>query len=136
MANYYLTEMNSLKLENTLLKFILKQHLEPLLVNGVTAKVISMMYTKNIDYYYSDLLATAVGVNIKFVDSIYLNNQSKYYEDSLVNLLGSVNNSSVEPDEAKKFETEVNTILETKKRIHTKKHNNYNTKYNGVKKWK
>lgn len=118
--------MNTLKLENTLLKFILNQNLEHIIINGVTTKVISMMYCKGIDYYYSDLLATAVGVDVRFVDSIYLYNQSKYYKASLVKLLENVTDSEVEPKAAETFEKEVNNILETRKRIHTKQHNNYN----------
>jgi len=121
MVNYYLTEMNTVKLENCLLKFILKQQLEPLLINGVTGKVISMMYDRGIDYYYSDLLASSVDVPIKFVDNIYCKNQSKLYEDSLSKLLQTVSNCSVTPEEAEVFEKEVNNILDTKKRIHTKK---------------
>lgn len=120
MANYYLTEMNTVKLENCLLQFIYKEHLTPLLVNGVTSKVIAMMYDKGIDYYYSDLLASAVNVPIKFVDNIYCKNQSKLYTDPLSKLLQTVSNCSVTPEEAKQFEKEVNVILETKKKIHTK----------------
>lgn len=123
MTNYYLTEMNTVKLENCLLKFILNQQLEQILINGVTSKIISMMYDKNIDYYYSDLLASAVNVPIKFVDNIYSNNQSQYYRNPLSKLLKSVTNCSITPEEAKRFENEVNTILETKKKIHTKKNN-------------
>ena len=121
MTNYYLTEMNTVELENCLLKFIFKQQLEPIIINGVTSKVISMMYNKGIDYYYSDLLATSVNVPIKFVDNIYCNNQSKFYKDSLSKLLGSVNDCTIAPEEAEKFEEEVNNILETKKKIHTNK---------------
>lgn len=132
MTNYYLTEMNTVKLENCLLKFILKQHLEPLLINGVTSKVIAMMYNKGIDYYYSDLLASSVDVPIKFVDNIYCKNQSNLYHDPLSKLLGTVNNCSVAPEEAEVFEKEVSNILDTKKRIHTKKISNptkYRKKY-------
>lgn len=118
MANYYLTEMNTIKLENCLLKFIFKQHLEPLLINGVTSKVISMMYEKGIDYYYSDLLASSVNVPIKLVDNIYLNNQSQYYKNPLHELLTRTNYNGTQED-ARTFEYEINQVLKTKKKIHT-----------------
>ena len=126
MANFYLTEMNNIKLENTLLQFIYKQKLNNKLVNGVTIKVIAMMYNNRIDYYYSDLLATALDVPIKFVDNIYLRNQSKYYNKPLQELLLSTEYKGT-PEEANKLEEDVNNILETKKKIH------YNTplKLNG-----
>ena len=117
---YYLTEMNILKLENCLYRFIYNQDIEPVLVNGIITKIVSIMYDKGIDYYYSDLIATSVNVPIKFVDSIYCYNQNKYYKDSLSTLLGSVNNCNIAPEEAEKLEHEVKEILETKKKIHTK----------------
>ena len=126
MVNYYLTEMNTTKLENRLLKFIYKQQLNSMLVNGVTTKIVAMMYNKGIDYYYSDVLASAVDVPIKFVDGIYCNNQSQYYNDPLSKLLSKTDYKGT-PDEAKAFEKEINNILETRKKIHTKK-NNKNTK--------
>ena len=125
MVNYYLTEMNTVKLENCLLQFIYKEHLTPLLVNGVTCKVIAMMYNKRIDYYYSDLLASSVNVPIKFVDNIYCKNQSKLYQDHLSTLLQTVSNCSVPPENAEVFEKEINNILDTKKRIHTKNSSKY-----------
>ncbi len=118
---YYLTEMNTVKLENCLLKFIFKEKLEPLLINGVVSKIVAMMYDNRIDYYYSDNIATAVNVPVKFVDNIYLRNQSKYYHDSLVKLLGSVKGCKVAPENIRKFEHEISKILETKKKINTKK---------------
>lgn len=126
MTNYYLTEMNSTKLENSLLKFIYKQQLNKPLINGVTTKIVAMMYNKKIDYYYSDLLATSVDVPIKFVDNIYLYNQSQYYEDPLSTLLSKTDYNGT-PEEAKQLEKEVYNILETRKKIHTNKnHNKYN----------
>ena len=126
MNNYYLTEMNTLKLENTLLQFIYKEHLTPLLVNGVTSKIIAMMYNKGIDYYYSDELATSLNVPIKFVDNIYCNNQSKYYDEKLSTLLKATEYKGT-PERANKLERDINNILETRKKIHTKK--------KGAKKW-
>ena len=119
MATYYLTEMNNIKLENKLLKFIYTQKLTSRLVNGVTIKIVTMMYNSNIDYYYSDLLATAVNVPIKFVDNIYLTQQGKYYEKSLSELLQQTEYKGT-PEEANLLEKEVNNILETKKKIHYK----------------
>lgn len=133
MNNYYLTEMNTTKLENTLLKFIYKQHLTTPLVNGVTTKVVTMMYNKKIDYYYSDLIATSLDVPIKFVDNIYLYNQSRYYKEPLSKLLSRTEYTGT-PEEAKQFEKEITNILETRKRIHTKKHTTYNKR--GAKIWR
>ena len=121
MANYYLTEMNTTRLENCLLKFIYNQQLTSKLVNGVTTKIVAMMYNKGIDYYYSDKIATAVNVPIKFVDNIYVYNQSQYYKDPLSKLLSKTDYTGT-PEEAKQLEKEVNNILETRKKIHTKKH--------------
>lgn len=127
MVNYYLTEMNTVKLENCLLQFIYREHLTPLLVNGVTSKVIAMMYNKGIDYYYSDNIATNLNVPIKFVDNIYLKDQGKYYNKKLSHLLKNTDYTGT-PEEANQFEEEVKKILDTRKRIHiTKK---------GAKKWK
>lgn len=117
---YYLTEMNTIKLENCLLKFILHEHLEPLLVNGVTSKIVAMMYNNNIDYYYSDTIASSVNVPIKFVDNIYLHNQSKYYNDSLVQLLEKTGYSG-DLKQVTLLESNINKILQTKKKINTKK---------------
>lgn len=119
MTNYYLTEMNCIKLENCVLQFIYKEHLTQTLVNGITTKIISIMYNKNIDYYYSDQLATNLDVPIKFVDNIYLRDQSKYYQKNLSTLLSNTEYKGT-PEEANKLEETVNTILETRKRIHTK----------------
>ena len=123
MATYYLTEMNSIKLENSLLKFILNEHLEPIIINGVVSKIISMMYNEGIDYFYSDNLASSANVPVKFVDNIYLHNQSKYYNDSLITLLGTVKDCTIAPNHVQNFEHEVSQILETKKKINTKKNN-------------
>lgn len=134
MTNYYLTEMNTTKLENILLKFIYKQQLNKPLVNGVTTKIVAMMYNNNIDYYYSDLVASAVDVPIKFVDNIYLNNQSQYYEDPLTELLKRTNYTGT-PEDARTFEHEVNKVLQTKKKIHLnkRKHNHHKTNNKGSK---
>lgn len=121
MNTYYLTEMNTIKLENCLLRFIFQNNMDPVLVNGVVSKLVSLMYNNNIDYYYSDTIATAVNVPVKFVDNIYLHNQSKYYNDSLATLLGNVEGCNIAPESAEFFEHEVTKILETKKRINTKK---------------
>ena len=50
MRLYYLTEMNLLKLENTILKFIHNNHIEQRLTNGIIGKIAAMMYKKRIDY--------------------------------------------------------------------------------------
>lgn len=127
MTNYYLTEMNTTKLENILLKFIFKQQLNRPLVNGVTTKIIAMMYNNDIDYYYSDLLATAVDVPIKFVDNIYCNNQSQYYKEPLNQLL-TLTDYKGTSEEARTLEYEVNQVLKTKKKIHTKKRYTHDNK--------
>lgn len=111
--------MNTIKLENTLLQFIYKNGLTSKLVNGVTIKIIAMMYNNRIDYYYSDLLATALDVPIKFVDNIYLRNQSKYYNKPLQELLLKTEYKGT-PEEANKLEEDVKHILKTKKKIHYK----------------
>ena len=130
MVNYYLTEMNTVKLENCLLQFIYKEHLTPLLVNGVTSKVIAMMYSKGIDYYYSDNIATNLGVPIKFVDNIYLKDQGKYYNKKLSLLLENTDYTGT-PETANQFEEEIKKILETRKKIHTTKNI-----HKGAKQWK
>ena len=119
MVLYYLTEMNQIKLENILLKFIFKEKLSQTLINGIVIKTVTLMYNKHIDYYYSDNLATALNVPIKFVDNIYLRDQSKYYQKNLSTLLSNTEYKGT-PEEANKLEETVNTILETRKRIHTK----------------
>ena len=129
---FYLTEMNILKLENCLYRFILNQDLEPLLINGITTKIVSMMYDRGIDYYYSDLLATSVNVPIKLVDNIYIYNQSQYYKDPLSTLLSKTEYKGT-PEQAKQLEKEVCTILETRKKIHTK--NNHHKYKRGIQ-WK
>lgn len=121
MSTYYLTEMNTVKLENCLLRFIFQNNLEQVLINGVVSKIVSLMFNNNIDYYYSDNLATAVNVPIRFVDNIYLHNQSKYYHDPLAILLGKVESCNIAPETSEIFEHEVQKILNTKKRINTKK---------------
>lgn len=130
MVNYYLTEMNTVKLENCLLQFIYKEHLTPLLVNGVTSKVIAMMYNKGIDYYYSDNIATNLNVPIKFVDNIYLKDQGKYYNKKLSLLLENTDYTGT-PETANQFEEEIKKILETRKKIHTTKNI-----HKGAKQWK
>lgn len=121
MVLYYLTEMNQIKLENTLFKFIFKEKLSQTLINGIVIKTVSLMYNKHIDYYYSDNLATALNVPIKFVDNIYLKNQSKYYNNSLSELLKGVKGVNISDTASNKLEQNINTILNTKKKIHTKK---------------
>lgn len=121
MVLYYLTEMNQIKLENILLKFIFKEKLSQTLINGIVIKTVALMYNKHIDYYYSDNLATALNVPIKFVDNIYLRNQSKYYNNSLSELLKEVKGVNISDIESNKLEQNINTILNTKKKIHTKK---------------
>lgn len=130
MVNYYLTEMNTVKLENCILQFIYKEHLTPLLVNGVTSKVIAMMYNKGIDYYYSDTIATNLDVPIKFVDNIYLKDQGKYYNKKLSLLLENTDYTGT-PETANQFEEEIKKILETRKKIHTTKNI-----HKGAKQWK
>ena len=112
--------MNLLKLENALLQFALKHQLHQILVNGITAKISAIMYNQEIDYYYSDAIATALDVPIKLIDNIYCNNQAKYYNKSLCDLLEQTDYQGTKTD-AKKLEQEVIQILKTKKRIHTKK---------------
>lgn len=125
MTNYYLTEMNTTKLENILLKFIFKQQLNKPLVNGVTTKIVAMMFNNDIDYYYSDLIASSVDVPIKFVDNIYMNNQSQYYNEPLPELLTRTDYKGTQ-EEARTLEYEVKQVLKTKKKIHThRKYNNY-----------
>lgn len=124
MTNYYLTEMNTTKLENILLKFIFKQQLNKPLVNGVTTKIVAMMFNNDIDYYYSDLIASSVDVPIKFVDNIYTNNQSQYYNEPLPELLTRTDYKGTQED-ARTLEYEVKQVLKTKKKIHT--HRKYNT---------
>lgn len=126
---YYLTEMNTLKLENTLLQFIYKTKLNSKLVNGVTTKIIAIMHKNKIDYFYSDLLATNLNVPINFVDKIYLKNQSQYYEDPLSKLLTNTDYQGT-PEDATQLEEDVTEILKTKKRIHYTKH--YHNNKGGV----
>ena len=90
MTNYYLTEMNVLQLENTLLKFILHNQVDPKLTNGIIGKVAAMMYNKNIDYYYADTVATMLEVPIHHIDNIYLNGYNKCYKQPLKQLLQKV----------------------------------------------
>jgi len=71
MRLYYLTEMNLLRLENTILKFIHNNHIEQRLTNGIIGKIAAMMYQKKIDYYYPDYLATTLNVDIKHVNTVY-----------------------------------------------------------------
>ena len=119
MKCYYLTEMNTIKLENVLLKFIHHQHLKPILINGVIAKISAMMYNMNIDYYYADELATATDTDIKFVNNVYINGYQ--YKETLSTLLSNCKEYQGASEDAVKLEDDIKKILETKKPIRLKK---------------
>lgn len=119
IQQYYLTEMNTLKLENVILKFIHHQQLKPLLINGIVAKVSAMMYNLNIDYYYADEIATATDTDIKFVNNVYIHGYK--YTESLSNLLSNCKEYQGASADAEKLENDINKILETKRRIRLKK---------------
>lgn len=121
MILYYLTEMNLLKLENKILKFILNNNLEKQLQNGIILKISEMMYNRNIDYYYPDHIATTLNVDIKHVDQIYIHGHKDIYKKPLEKLLRECKIYHGELNEASKLETEIQEILKTKKPIQKKK---------------
>lgn len=121
MILYYLTEMNLLKIENKILKFIINNNIEKQLQNGIISKISEMMYNKQIDYYYPDYLATTLKVDIKHVNQVYIHGHNNIYKKPLEKLLKECNIYKGELKEAKKLEKEIQQILETKKPIQTKK---------------
>ena len=121
MRLYYLTEMNMLKLENTILKFIHNNHIEQKLTNGIIGKITAMMYQKRIDYYYPDTIATTLNVDIKHVDTVYLYGHSNIYDKTLETLLKECKLYHGNLEEARKLENDINKILQTKKPIKCKK---------------
>lgn len=121
MILYYLTEMNLLKLENLILKFIRNNHIEQTLTNGIIGKIAAMMYQKRIDYYYPDYLATTLNVDIKHVDTVYLYGRDNMYEKTLETLLRECELYNGNLTEANQLEKEITKILLTKKPIRCKK---------------
>ena len=121
MRLYYLTEMNLLKLENSILKFIHNNHIEQRLTNGIIGKIAAMMYTKRIDYYYPDYLATTLNVDIKHVDTVYLYGHVNLYDKKLETLLQECELYTGNLKEANQLENDINKILLTKKPIRCKK---------------
>ena len=121
MRLYYLTEMNLLKLENTILKFIHNNHIEQRLTNGIRGKIAAMMYQKRIDYYYPDTIATTLNVDIKHVDIVYLYGHVNFYDKTLETLLKECKLYNGNLEEAQKLENDINKILLTKKPIRCKK---------------
>ena len=121
MKLYYLTEMNLLKLENIILKFIHNNHIEQTLTNGIIGKIAAMMYQKKIDYYYPDYLATTLNVDIKHVDTVYLYRHDNIYNKTLETLLRECELYKGSLNEANQLENEINKILLTKKPIRCKK---------------
>jgi len=121
MRLYYLTEMNLLKLENVILKFIHNNHIEQRLTNGIIGKIAAMMYQKKIDYYYPDYLATTLNVDIKHVDIVYLYGHDNFYDKTLETLLSECDLYNGNLNEANKLEDDINKILQTKKPIKCKK---------------
>ncbi len=121
MINYYLTEMNTLQLENTLLKFMLHHQVTQPLKNGIIGKVATMMYNKHIDYYYADTLATILEVPIKHIDNIYLNGYNKCYNQPLQQLLEQVEAPPEMVENAQQLEQVVTQILKSRKPIKTRK---------------
>ena len=121
MRLYYLTEMNLLRLENTILKFIHNNHIEQTLTNGIIGKISAMMYQKKIDYYYPDYLATTLNVDIKHVNTVYLYGHDNIYNKKLETLLGECELYTGSLTEANQLEDEINKILHTKKPIKCKK---------------
>jgi len=121
MRLYYLTEMNLLRLENTILKFIHNNHIEQTLTNGIIGKIAAMMYQKKIDYYYPDYLATTLKVDIKHVDTVYLYGHDNLYDKTLETLLSECDLYNGNLNEANKLEDDINKILQTKKPIKCKK---------------
>lgn len=120
MKLYYLTEMNMLKLENMILKFIHNNHIQQTLTNGIIGKITAMMYNKKIDYYYPDTLATTLNVDIKHVDTVYLYGHADIYDKTLKTLLDECELYKGNLKEVQKLEVGINQILETKKPIRCK----------------
>ena len=121
IQQYYLTEMNTLKLENVLLKFIHHQKIDPILTNGIVAKISAMLYDNYIDYYYADAIATAADTDIKFVDNVYL--KGYHYNKPLAALLTECKIYKGSPADAKAFEEDIKNIIETKRIIKLKRIN-------------
>lgn len=121
MILYYLTEMNLLKLENLILKFIRNNHIDQTITNGIIGKIAAMMYQKRIDYYYPDYLATTLNVDIKHVDTVYLYGRDNMYEKTLETLLRECELYNGNLTEANQLEKEITKILLTKKPIRCKK---------------
>lgn len=113
--NYYLTQLNTLKLENTVLHFLLHNQATPILTNGIVGKIATMMYNKHIDYYYADTLATNLNVPIHHIDNIYLNGYSKCYAKPLNQLLQKAAAPPQLIQKAPQLEHEINMILQTRK---------------------
>lgn len=120
---YYLTEMNSTKLENVLLKFILHHRVDQKITNGIMGKIATMMYNQHIDYYYADSLASELNVPIHHIDNIYLNGYNKCYNKSLKELFinSPVDTPATIIENAEDLEDAVGEILKTRKPIKTRK---------------
>lgn len=121
MRLYYLTEMNLLRLENIILKFIHNNRIEQTLTNGIIGKIAAMMYQKKIDYYYPDYLATTLNVDIKHVDTVYLYGHDNIYNKTLETLLKECELYNGSLTEASQLENDINKILQSKKPIKCKK---------------
>lgn len=113
--------MNTLKLENVLLRFIHTQQLNQKLINGIISKVSQMMYKHHIDYYYADSIATATATNIKFVDNIYIKGYKNLNNKTLPVLLKECGIYEGTLSEANQLEHDVYEILKTKRPINTRK---------------
>lgn len=121
MTNYYLTDMNLLQLENTLMQFLLHNQVDHTLTTGIMTKIATMMYNKQIDYYYADAVATILEVPIKHIDNIYLNGYNKYYNKPLHELLATTNAPATIVEDSQQLEENVQQILQTRRPIKTKK---------------
>ena len=120
IISYYLTEMNLLKLENIILKFIISNKISKQLKNGIISKVSEIMYNDEIDYYYPDYIATELDVDIKHVDQVYLHGHQDIYKQPLKKLLGRCELYTGKLSDANNLEAEIKEILKTKKPIQNK----------------
>jgi len=122
MIFYYLTEMNLIKLENTIMRFIINNNVNQQLRNGLVTKLSQLMYDKHIDYYYPDYIATSLNVDIRHVDQVYLYGHANLYQKPLCQLLNNCQLYDGDIKDADKLEQDIRLILERRKPILVKKY--------------
>jgi len=123
LKEYTLTETNTLKLENMLLKFYITHSVPPRLISGITGKVIYNMYRAGISYYYGDRLATATNTPIQVLNNIYNDKYNSVYEPSLTELLQNQRDYTGTTRDVEILEKGIKNIIKTRKPQRNRKQN-------------